>query len=121
VWHQRFVGLQFVTAWKTFRHPECLRRTGLISFDSRTWTTKSRSWFGNSGASFIRRIVERTGVKIDVEDDGRINIASSDDVAAQKAIAIIQELTATPEQDKVYMAASSASPTSVHSSKRCPA
>ncbi len=44
-----------------------------------------------------------TGVKIDVEDDGRINIASSDDVAAQKAIAIIQELTATPEQDKVYM------------------
>ena len=43
------------------------------------------------------------GVKVDVEDDGRINIASSDDVAAQKAIAIIQELTATPEQDKVYM------------------
>jgi hypothetical protein len=38
-----------------------------------------------------------------VEDDGRINIASSDDVAPQKAIAIIQELTATPEQDKVNM------------------
>ena len=51
--------------------------------------------------SAIRSIVERTGVKIDVEDDGRINIASSDDVAAQKAIAIIQELTATAEQDKV--------------------
>jgi len=55
------------------------------------------------GGKVIRSIVERTGVKIDVEDDGRINIASSDDVAAQKAIAIIQELTATPEQDKVYM------------------
>ena len=53
------------------------------------------------GGKVIRSIVERTGVKIDVEDDGRINIASSDDVAAQKAIAIIQELTATPEQDKV--------------------
>src|SRR5688572_19173849 len=55
------------------------------------------------GGKVIRSIVERTGVKIDVEDDGRINIASSDDVAAQKAIAIIQELTATPEQDKVYL------------------
>ena len=55
------------------------------------------------GGKVIRSIVERTGVKIDVEDDGRINIASSDDVAAQKAISIIQELTATPELDKVYM------------------
>jgi len=53
------------------------------------------------GGKVIRSIVERTGVKIDVEDDGRINIASSDDVAAQKAISIIQELTATPELDKV--------------------
>jgi polyribonucleotide nucleotidyltransferase len=56
-----------------------------------------------SGGKTIRWIVERTGVKIDVEDDGRINIASSDDAAAQKAISIIQELTATPELDKVYM------------------
>jgi polyribonucleotide nucleotidyltransferase len=56
-----------------------------------------------SGGKTIRSIVERTGVKIDVEDDGRINIASSDDAAAQKAISIIQELTATPELDKVYM------------------
>jgi len=55
-----------------------------------------------SGGKTIRSIVERTGVKIDVEDDGRINIASSDDDAAQRAIAIIQELTATPELDKVY-------------------
>jgi len=56
-----------------------------------------------SGGKTIRSIVERTGVKIDVEDDGRINIASSDDAAAQKVISIIHELTATPELDKVYM------------------
>ena len=41
------------------------------------------------GGKVIRSIVERTGVKIDVEDDGRINIASPDDVAAQRAIAIM--------------------------------
>ncbi len=55
------------------------------------------------GGKTIRGIVEKTGVKIDVEDDGRINIASSDEDAAQRAIAIIQELTATPELDKTYL------------------
>jgi polyribonucleotide nucleotidyltransferase len=50
----------------------------------------------------IRSIIERTGVKIDVEDDGRVNIASSDETASAKAISIIQELTATPELDKTY-------------------
>ena len=42
-------------------------------------------------------------MKIDVEDDGRVNVASSDEEAAKSAIAIIQELTATPELDKVYL------------------
>src|SRR6266446_1721573 len=50
----------------------------------------------------IRSIIERTGVKIDVEDDGRVNVASADSAAAQKAISIIQELTATPELNKTY-------------------
>src|SRR3977135_4657398 len=54
------------------------------------------------GGKMIRSIIERTGVKIDVEDDGRVNIASSDETAAAKAISIIQELTATPELDKTY-------------------
>ena len=49
------------------------------------------------GGKMIRSIIERTGVKIDVEDDGRVNVASSDEASAQKAIGIIQELTATPE------------------------
>ena len=55
------------------------------------------------GGKMIRSIIERTGVKIDVEDDGRVNVASADEAAAQKAIGIIQELTATPELNKTYM------------------
>jgi polyribonucleotide nucleotidyltransferase len=52
------------------------------------------------GGKTIRSIIERTGVKIDVEDDGRVNVASADGASAQKAISIIQELTATPELNK---------------------
>src|SRR6266852_2074805 len=44
------------------------------------------------GGKMIRSIIERTGVKIDVEDDGRVNVASADETSAQKAISIIQEL-----------------------------
>ena len=55
------------------------------------------------GGKMIRSIIERTGVKIDVEDDGRVNVASADGESAQKAISIIQELTATPELNKTYM------------------
>jgi polyribonucleotide nucleotidyltransferase len=55
------------------------------------------------GGKMIRSIVERTGCKIDVEDDGRVSIASTDESAARKAIAIIEELTATPELNKTYL------------------
>jgi polyribonucleotide nucleotidyltransferase len=55
------------------------------------------------GGKTIRSIIERTGVKIDVEDDGRVNVASADGGSAQKAISIIQELTATPELNKTYL------------------
>ncbi|MCC6161967.1 MAG: polyribonucleotide nucleotidyltransferase [Acidobacteria bacterium] len=55
------------------------------------------------GGKMIRSIIDRTGVKIDVEDDGRINVASSDESSAARALAIIQELTATPEVGKTYM------------------
>jgi polyribonucleotide nucleotidyltransferase len=50
----------------------------------------------------IRSIIEQTGVKIDVEDDGRVSIASSNGPSAQKAIQIISDLTATPEIGKTY-------------------
>jgi polyribonucleotide nucleotidyltransferase len=55
------------------------------------------------GGKMIRSIIDRTGVKIDVEDDGQVNVASADETSAQKAIAIIQELTATPELNKTYL------------------
>src|SRR5438034_1000273 len=55
------------------------------------------------GGKMIRSIIERTGVKIDVEDDGRVNVASADGESAAKAISIIQELTATPELNKTYL------------------
>ena len=51
----------------------------------------------------IRSIIEQTGVKIDVSDDGRVNIASSDGPSAQKAISIISNLTATAEVGKTYL------------------
>ena len=55
------------------------------------------------GGKMIRSIVDRTGCKIDVEDDGRVAIASSDEEAAKKAVAIIEELTATAELNKSYL------------------
>ena len=55
------------------------------------------------GGKTIRSIVERTGVKIDVEDDGRVNVASADEDSAKKAITIIEELTASPELNKSYL------------------
>ena len=55
------------------------------------------------GGKMIRSIVDRTGVKIDVEDDGRVNVASADEDAAKKAITIIEELTASPELNKTYL------------------
>jgi polyribonucleotide nucleotidyltransferase len=64
-------------------------------------TEKIRDVIGPGGKT-IRSIIERTGVKIDVEDDGRVNVASADEGAAQRALDIIKQLTATPELDKAY-------------------
>lgn len=54
------------------------------------------------GGKIIRRITEETGVKIDIEDDGKIFIASTDAKAAEIAIAQIQGITAEPEVGKIY-------------------
>jgi polyribonucleotide nucleotidyltransferase len=54
------------------------------------------------GGKVIRGIIEKTGVNIDIEDDGRINIASADEKAAQAAIAIIKGITAEAEIGKIY-------------------
>ena len=55
-----------------------------------------------SGGKVIRGIVEETGCKIDIEDTGVINIASSDEAAARKAIDIIQGIVMEPEIGKIY-------------------
>jgi polyribonucleotide nucleotidyltransferase len=55
------------------------------------------------GGKMIRSIVERTGCKIEVNDDGRVDIASTDEDAAKKAVEIIRELTAEAELGKTYL------------------
>jgi polyribonucleotide nucleotidyltransferase len=49
------------------------------------------------GGKMIRHIVETTGAKINVEDDGTVQIATSDGEAAKKAIEMVQGLTRVPE------------------------
>jgi polyribonucleotide nucleotidyltransferase len=54
------------------------------------------------GGKVIRGIVEETGVKIDVEDDGTVYVASSDGDSMQKAIDRIRGVTAEAEVGKIY-------------------
>ena len=65
-------------------------------------TDKIRDVIG-PGGKVIRGIIEQTGVKIDVEDDGTIHVASADEASANKAIQIITDLTATAEVGKTYL------------------
>jgi polyribonucleotide nucleotidyltransferase len=55
------------------------------------------------GGKMIRSIIEQTGVKIDVEDSGKVNVASNDEASANKALQIIRDLTATAEIGKTYL------------------
>ena len=55
-----------------------------------------------TGGKVIRGIVEETGVKIDIDDSGTVNIASVDEESAQKAIGIVQAIVAEPELGKIY-------------------
>jgi polyribonucleotide nucleotidyltransferase len=55
-----------------------------------------------SGGKTIRSIIEATGCKIDVEDSGKVSIASSDEASAHKAMEIIEGLTQEPEIGRVY-------------------
>ncbi|MDQ6677237.1 MAG: polyribonucleotide nucleotidyltransferase [Acidobacteriota bacterium] len=55
------------------------------------------------GGKIIRSIIEQTGVKIDVEDDGTINVSSNDNAAAKKALQIIGDITAVAEIGKTYL------------------
>jgi polyribonucleotide nucleotidyltransferase len=55
------------------------------------------------GGKVIRSIIEQTGVKIDVEDDGTVKVASIDSEAAQQAIGIIEGIVADAEAGKTYL------------------
>ncbi|MFO1072972.1 MAG: polyribonucleotide nucleotidyltransferase [Geminicoccaceae bacterium] len=54
------------------------------------------------GGKTIREITERTGTKIDIQDDGTVKIASTDAAAAQRAVDWIRGLTASPEVGTIY-------------------
>jgi polyribonucleotide nucleotidyltransferase len=54
------------------------------------------------GGKTIRGIVDETGCKVDVSDDGTVHVASSDGVAMQKALDRIRGLTAEAEVGKIY-------------------
>jgi polyribonucleotide nucleotidyltransferase len=65
-------------------------------------TDKIRDLIGPGGKT-IRGIIEATQVKIDVDDTGRVNVASSDEEGLKKALAMISDLTAVPEAGKTYL------------------
>jgi polyribonucleotide nucleotidyltransferase len=65
-------------------------------------TDKIRDLIG-PGGKVIRGIIDATGVKIDVDDTGRVNVASSDADGLARAIQMITDLTAVPEIGKIYL------------------
>jgi polyribonucleotide nucleotidyltransferase len=54
------------------------------------------------GGKTIRSIIEETGCDINIEDDGRVIIASPDEPAARRAIQMVERLTEVPEVGKTY-------------------
>ena len=65
-------------------------------------TDKIRDLIG-PGGKVIRGIIDATGVKIDVDDSGRVNVASSDADGLSRAIQMITDLTAVPEPGRTYL------------------
>ncbi|MCZ2079008.1 MAG: polyribonucleotide nucleotidyltransferase [Bryobacteraceae bacterium] len=65
-------------------------------------TDKIRELIG-PGGKVIRGIVEQTGAKIDVEDDGTVNIFAADEVSANQAIQMVTDIAAVAEVGKTYL------------------
>jgi polyribonucleotide nucleotidyltransferase len=55
------------------------------------------------GGKVIRGIQEKTGAKIDVEDDGKVTVFSSSSEKAQMAVDIIQDICREAELDRIYL------------------
>jgi polyribonucleotide nucleotidyltransferase len=82
-------------------------KAGISQYAPRIYTVtipqdKIRDVIG-PGGKVIRGIIEQTGVKIDVEDDGTIHVASADEASANKALQIIADITAVAEVGKTYL------------------
>ena len=65
-------------------------------------TDKIRDLIGPGGKK-IRSIIEATGVKIDVMDDGKVHVFASNGKAAEEALKMIRDVTATAEIGKTYL------------------
>ena len=65
-------------------------------------TDKIRDLIGPGGKK-IRAIIEATGVKIDVMDDGKVHVFATDGSSADAALQMIREVTATAEIGKTYL------------------
>jgi polyribonucleotide nucleotidyltransferase len=65
-------------------------------------TDKIRELIG-PGGKVIRNIVDVTGVKIDVDDDGTVNIFASDEASANRAIQMVGDIAAVAEIGKTYL------------------
>jgi len=55
-----------------------------------------------TGGKVIRDICEKSGAKVDIEDDGTIKVAATDTASADIAIAMIKGITEEPEMGKIY-------------------
>ncbi|HEX4771750.1 MAG TPA: polyribonucleotide nucleotidyltransferase [Bryobacteraceae bacterium] len=82
-------------------------RSQLSQYAPRIYTTKIptdkiRELIG-PGGKVIKGIIEQTGVKIDVTDDGTVNIFASDGISAQRALQMVSDIAAVAEVGKTYL------------------
>jgi polyribonucleotide nucleotidyltransferase len=70
-------------------------------FKTRIDVDKIREVIG-PGGKIINKIIAETGVKIDIEDDGMVYVATSDEVAGRKAISIIEGIAGNVEPGQVF-------------------
>ena len=54
------------------------------------------------GGATIREIVEVSGAKVDINDEGVVTVAAPDEDSRNKAMQMIKDLTAKPEMNKIY-------------------
>lgn len=55
------------------------------------------------GGKVINKIIDETGVKIDIEDDGRVFVATSDEAAGRRALSIIEAIAKDVQPGQVFM------------------